>query len=96
MAVKEPHGTSDSSLSRATQASFLQHVHGDKRNSLSAKNLSAGRSAPHRLSFWLQWLLPSSGLHLPRALKHSSSRKNGKSRGPREDAPYFCSRLLSP
>lgn len=65
----------------------------------SAKHARAGRSAPQRLSIspvLPSVLLPSSGLHLPRALKHSSSRKNGKSRGPRKNVPTVCFRLLSP
>lgn len=46
--VREPPHTSNSSLSEAAQAPFLQWLYGDKCGALSAKNVRAGRSAPHR------------------------------------------------
>lgn len=51
--ARELRHTSNSSLSKATQASFLQQVYGDKCSALSAKNVRAGRSAPHRPSISL-------------------------------------------
>lgn len=94
-AAREPQHNSNSSLSKATQASFLQRVYGDKCSALSAKNVRAGRSAPRRLS--ISPILASAAPPKPVLCPHQppqtppaeSTEVLGKV------SPPACSRLLS-